>query len=222
MVGQGPQDGGRVSKVIIELRLKFLKNIGDFRNATADFLAAAFHVKNELKDEAGKGFVEGEAWTKLVRGLCGWFAGKGLRVAEAKSQINSKQSAFVAFVHALQSTSTFPNRFKLHMASEALPKSINDALKKHVPFSAMNSKSRLFKCSVDFPNCGSSCRSRPAARLMRGIDQGPESRFSTNEFASRVYRFPPIREEPGSKAQCLGKAPRHAATGWRSQSQHAI
>ena len=122
--GEIERDAALHAKVLIELHLKFLRSIGDFRNATADFLAAAFHAKNKLKDDAGKGFVEGERWDKLVRGLAQWFEGKGLLVTASKG---GNTSPFVAFMRELQKI--FPERLRRHMHSDgALAEGIRKAL----------------------------------------------------------------------------------------------
>jgi len=118
----------------IELHLEkmhcVLSRMDDFKNATEGFLTAAVVVEHELKDGAGKGSVEGEAWNKLVRGLSQWFEGKGLKPTASKGRNKSKSdkpSAFVAFIHKLQST--FPKRLRRHVTRDALPKGISDALK---------------------------------------------------------------------------------------------
>jgi hypothetical protein len=125
------RDAAFNAKVLIELRLEQLpwRSIGDFRNATADFIAAAEFAKNKLKDDTGKGFVEGKAWKGLVKGLAQWFDGKWLRVTASKGRIksnNDKPSHFAAFMHALQLT--FPPRLRRHMHSyQALKKAIQRA-----------------------------------------------------------------------------------------------
>ncbi|MCI0598590.1 MAG: hypothetical protein L0Y60_03555 [Beijerinckiaceae bacterium] len=110
--------------LLIEGHLKgALRSVDDFTKETFVFLAAAAAAGHELNAGEGNGFVEGDSWNRLVRGLAEWFESKGLRVTAAKG---GKPSPFVVFVHELQLT--FPERLRRHYQSdEALAQAINAA-----------------------------------------------------------------------------------------------